>query len=200
MVFLATIWVMSACNRDLSSNEGPQAPPITSNAQLGALNLPYRKAALILTGTTFPVALSRKLEANSVTFSLSAHDEVIEEEQFEYSEAGFRLAGASGESYHPPIPLLQFPMKVGDSWNWKGIINVGTIQRTATANIACSSDVLNTAGGPFDAVLVSVELIMPSGAVEPAKRRLRFWFVRGKGILKREFGAASTREPLTDQR
>jgi len=43
-----------------------------------------------------------------------------------------------------------------------------------------------------------VNLKISDGSPTPSKRELRFWFVPGKGLVKREFDYSSLREP--DQR
>jgi hypothetical protein len=56
---------------------------------------------------------------------------------------------------------------------------------------------LNLAGGPYATIRAHVALVLDTGSPEPAKRELMFWFVPKKGIIKRDFGAISTREPAT---
>ena len=51
-------------------------------------------------------------------------------------------------------------------------------------------------GNLADALLVEVDISMESGAANaPATRQLMFWFVKGKGLVKRDFGASTSRVP-----
>ncbi|MCB8933193.1 MAG: hypothetical protein M9921_12755 [Fimbriimonadaceae bacterium] len=157
-------------------------------------SLPGEKAKLVLAGTELPVEVKRRMDGNEVVIELWAHGEVVQQERYLSTKDAFNLAMAGGERYDAPLPLLKFPMNVGDAWEWKGQLSAGDIHRTATAKITTSSAQVYVPE-PETAVKVSVEMSLDSGAPTPAKRTLTFWLVEGRGVVKREFGAGSTREP-----
>lgn len=157
---------------------------------------PYDRGALILAGTRIAVDMNARADGEWVTFELRAHDEVLEEERYRSSSAGFFLVGAAGERCEPPIPLLRYPMTVGDTWTWTGRLVSGGIEREGKGAITTGNDRLNLPGDYFEAVRVRVELEFAGGGPEPARRELVFWFREGRGIYRREFGAGSTREPI----
>ncbi len=161
---------------------------------------PYGRAGLILAGTVIPVDLKREAKSDSVTFKLMAHGETVEEESYIFGDSLFSIASAAGESYQPAIPLLKFPMHVGDKWEWVGKMGAAEIVRAAKADVTSANENLNLPGVSGEAIKVNVRLQMDGGGPEPAVRNLTFWFVKGKGIVKREFGASSTRQPIAGER
>ncbi len=156
--------------------------------------LPYDKGSLILGGSAIPVDLERADEPVGFRFDLKAHGEVVEQEFYVLEKWGFLFRGVKGESYDPAIPLLRFPAAVGEQWTWGGKV-LGPDTHDAKADISTSGETLNLAGGRFDAIRVLVEMQIGSRVGPPAERKLVFWFVPEKGIVKREFGSISTREP-----
>lgn len=122
--------------------------------------------------------------------------EIFETESYEVLPETVSLVNAAGETYDPPVPLLRFPMNVGDAWDWKGKMMTGPISHDSAATVTTGADKVDMAGSQSDAVRVDVDLRMDSGTDKPALRRLEFWFVKGKGLVKREFGSSTSREPL----
>lgn len=172
-------------------------PQITAEnaTSFAADALPYTNAALILAGKPLPVKLSSKRTGPVVTFALDAYGQTVEEEVYRNGANVFEVERVSGEKYLPPIPLLKFPAKTGEQYKWSGEMVSGEQARKAKANVLLSGDRLNLFGGQFDSLQVTVNLEMESGGPEPAVRKMSFWFVPGKGIVRREFGFSSTREP-----
>jgi hypothetical protein len=147
-------------------------------------------------GTVFPVEVKTKKLNNDFTIDLW-HDGVsFEQEKYLSTDTEFDLMNAAGEDYTPPIPLLYFPMNAGDSWNWSGQMMIGPSGRAATAVISTREDTIDMSGSS-KALVVEVNLSMDSGANVPATRKLSFWFVKGKGIVERNFGASTSRAPAT---
>lgn len=156
---------------------------------------PGTKGQLVLGGLQVPIGIVRSVVGNLMTLDLRAHDESFETETYEFDKSQFALTQASEESFTPPLPLLKFPMKVGDAWTWKGSIKSGA-ERPAEASISTRPDKVYLAGGQQeDALMAEVKLTMDSGTRTPAERRLAFWFVKNKGVVKREIGSGSTRLP-----
>lgn len=155
---------------------------------------PGEKAKLVLAGTELPVEVKRRMDGKEVVLELWAHGEIVQQERYLSSPEAFSLVMAGGERYEPALTLLKFPMEIGDAWEWKGKLSAGDIQREATAKITTSSMQVYVPE-PESGVKVTVDMSLDSGAPTPAKRTLTFWFVEGRGVVKREFGSGSTREP-----
>ncbi len=156
---------------------------------------PGTKAILVLGGVRAPVEVVRTRTGDELTLDLKGHGESFETEAYSVMPTEFGLSNAGGELFTPAIPLLKSPMKVGDTWSWKGSMMSG-ISRPAEASVSCKVDKVYTEQGlQEDALMVEVKLKMDSGTKAPAERRLAYWFVKGKGVLKREIGSGSTRLP-----
>lgn len=157
--------------------------------------MPYSTARLILAGTPVSVQMERATKGADVVFKLIARKEVIEEEHYILAPTVFAFSGLSDETFEPAIPLVRYPFNVGDTWEWTGEARLGTNKKTATAVMSSSAETLNLAGGVYDCVAVVADLVVESGEGAKSKRALRFWIQPKKGIVKREFGFSSTREP-----
>ena len=157
--------------------------------------LPYENAALILAGKPLPVKMSSKRSGEVLIFKLDAFGQTVEEEVYRLSDRSFSVERVSDELYDPPIPLIEYPAHSGERYEWAGEMVSGEQSRQAKANIELLGDRLNMFGGQFESLHVMVNLQMESGGPDPAVRTMSFWFVPGKGMVKREFGFSSTREP-----
>ena len=156
---------------------------------------PGESAVLSVGGVAVPVKIIRTFKAELLTLDLIAFDQSFEREVYVVKPNEFGLRHAGFESLEPALPLLKFPMKVGDSWTWKGTMTSG-VSKVADASITSRADkVSRTDGGQDDAVLVEVNLKMDGGGAKPAERHLAFWFVKNKGVIKREIGSGSSRAP-----
>jgi hypothetical protein len=143
-------------------------------------------------GIELPVEISVERQDERYTINILAHGQELEEEVYLIRPGGVQIVRAAAEEFEPPIPLLRFPMEIGQPMEWEGLMTTGDIERKATAVIETS---LDTVTSPGDAVRTNVTLQFESGGPQPAKRVLSFWFVKGQGLVKREFGAGSTRLP-----
>jgi len=196
---VAYLAVVGGCQTDQRAIPQQLDTTVADVLQLKPDVLPYAKANLILAGTLVPVEMARKVDGTKITFTLTAHDEVIEEEVYELLKEKYSILDLAGETYKPALPILQFPLKPGDVWQWKGEMVAGGIARPASAKVTIGDDKLNLATGVYQTLKSTVELEMPSGGPTPAKRVLAFWFVKEKGMIKRDIAASSTREPRAGQ-
>jgi hypothetical protein len=194
---LAVAVALCACNA-----VGPKAgqedtgPVVSELADLAPTNPPAAKSVLILGGTRVPVDLTTRLDGKRFSIALHAHDEIFEEEVYESNPDSFAVRVAGGETYQPAIPLLVAPIRLGASQQWTGTSTSGSATRKATATITSSTDKLYDEPDSPSAVRVSVKLMLDAnGDAPPAPRELSFWFVPNEGIVRREFGNASIREP-----
>jgi hypothetical protein len=190
---VATALVMASCNRGSTKGSGPQIAAFTDLNPTGSIG---KKAKLKLGEITVDCDVEEKKTENTFTIQLKSYGQLFEREVYAYDAGSFSLSDAAGETYDKPLTLLKFPMNVGDSWRWTGTMTSGNEPHKATAQISTSSEQLLLAeGGATDSILVVVDLNLESGGPNDATRKLRFWFVKGKGLVKRQFGIGSTREP-----
>ncbi len=180
---------------EVQGQAGAKVERIADAAALGADKLPYTKARLILAGTEVPVEVQEVRSGESFVLRLVSHGEILEEERYESGPGGFRFLGGSGETFDPPIPLVRLPMTVGESWDWTGVAALGPTEKRATAKVTSGRERLNLASGVHDAIKVAVSLSVETSPQQTAKRELTFWIEPNRGVVRREFGAGSTREP-----
>ena len=143
----------------------------------------------------FPIDLDQTLSGNALTLTLVAHGEEAEQERYTVSDKEFDLIQADVDVFAPPVPLLRFPSAPGARWDWAGVIREGTDGRDATAHVDSAADYLKSPDGLVTAEKVEVKLAISSGSAVPAERTLSFWFAPKLGLVKREFGAGTTRLP-----
>ena len=157
--------------------------------------LPPQPASLVLAGTEVPVELNSELSSDKLKIQVTAFGEVLEEELYSHSPTSFALVEALSETYTPELPLLGKESSFKDEWKWKGVISTAGMERPASASINMVKTQLGVPGFDKEAAKVSVALAIESGQGAISKRQLAFFFVEGKGLLKREFGQASERIP-----
>lgn len=156
--------------------------------------LPYENVRLVLAGEVIQAKLLRDKKPDATVFTIVRDGSVLEREVYSTVGTTFRLNEIAGVSYDPPVPLVFEPIVLGDTWNWKGTVKSGIQSLPASCSLHASSESLNVAGGPFSSVKIQMKLgMMVDGA--NAERMLTFWFVNDRGLVKREVGAASAREP-----
>lgn len=173
-----------------------QGAAITSIDELAPDVLPGATADLVLAGTAYPVALNRINHGDTLELDLVSHGEVLEAERYQRGPSSFALLDAAEEHFKPGIPLLKFPLRVGESWTWRGNMTTGLIPRSATATIATASDSVFLTDTSHDTVRTTVDLSFEADPGKaPLKRQLIFWFEPKAGIVKRQFGTASVRQP-----
>jgi len=151
---------------------------------------------LLLAGTPYPVTVKPFERGDDIRFDFVSHDEVFESELYEQTATMFFVIEAADERYVPAMPILRFPLTIGDSWKWEGEIVSSGISYKAGATITTGSEDLYFSGMKHHTVRVLVRISLEANpGKSPLERELTFWFEPGKGIIKREFGSASEREP-----
>ncbi len=178
---------------------GGSGPMIQSSAEFQPGALFSDHATLGYGGTEVAVLMKRsEMAGGLIKFVLIAHGQEFETETYQNSDKVFAFVGID-DVFEPPIPLLKFPMKVGDKWEWQGNLTSATVPHKAEATVTTAREQLFLKKvGDVDSVRSDVRLLLDSGTPTPAERKLSFWFVRGKGVVKRELGTATTREPAPD--
>jgi hypothetical protein len=160
---------------------------------------PGKKGKLRLAGAVVPVEVVPRKKGADFTLELRAHGSVFDSESYVSTEDAFSLRYAALEHYAPPIDLVRFPMNVGDEWEWTGTMTTADEPRKAKAKLTSSIVKSLVQGVSRQAVKVDVALtILPNGPGDTIERTLSFWFVEGKGIVRREFGTESIREPAEE--
>jgi len=194
-------WSIAAIGLTLCGCTGGSGsgPVIQSSAEFQPGALFSEHAFLGYGGTEVAVKMKREEAANGVIkFVLIAHGEDFETETYQSSNEVFAFVGID-DVFEPPLPLLKFPMKVGDKWDWQGNLTSAAVPHKAEAMVTTAREQLFLKKiGDLDSIRADVKLLLDSGTPTPAERKLSFWFVRGKGIVKREIGTATTREPAPD--
>jgi hypothetical protein len=150
---------------------------------------------LVLAGTEVPVTLEPKLEGESFELAIRARGSVIEVERYGLGDKTFTYRGGTGEEFVPPIPIVRYPMQVGETWTWAGVAGLGPVEKGASADIDTTLETVNLATGVSEAVLVTVNLTIQAQQGVPARRQLRFWIDPKEGLVKRDFAHSSVREP-----
>lgn len=193
------IGVVAGCFLNSSSRPAPE--PVQTEQAYATMDsmspdaLPYTTARLTLAGTPVSVQLERESKGEDVVFKLIAKKTLIEEEHYVVRTNSFLFAGLSDETFDPAIPVVRFPFRVGDTWDWEGKAALGTNRKDAKAVITSSPERINLSGGVYDCVVIVADLVVDAGDGAQSKRALKFWIQPKKGIVKREFFYSSTREP-----
>lgn len=193
MVLLLAVYIMGC-----RSTGGPQVSsgsslPDRKEMQPDALFAP--QAELVFSGTRVPVKMVRKTSPGGVSFDLMAMNSVIEVERYSVTDQVFGLIEMSNEIYSPPLVLLNFPMNLGDTWEWKGSQTSGPIDHKAWAKMISAQETLPENGLPTIRITVDLS-VDDSGSAKPSERQLKFWFAKGRGIVKRTYGDVMIRRPV----
>lgn len=178
---------------------GPLGPPIVIQIQdVRPDKVDGQQAQLVLSGTPLPVELKSEVKGNTTSIMAMAFGEALETETYRVNDESIEFVGAIGETYEPPVLLLKTDLSQGENWEWTGKISSGAAY-SAHANLTVTTSKLNLPGIDDNAIYVRMELYIEGVGPKPAKRELGFWFVSGKGLVKRDFGGASTRMPRTPE-
>ena len=190
--------VCLGCNRASATASGP---PIGPYGDFNPSTAPPAAAQLTMAGVSFPVTLKVNTADGGELRIVAIQDaKAVDQEVYQDDGATFSLAHAGGENFKPPIPLLNFPMHIGDTWDWAGSTTMDTSAQAARASIRTAVSRTMIDGNPENSVEVDIDLEMGINSPSPMRRQLKFWFVKGKGIVRRSFGEESIREPLDSKR
>jgi hypothetical protein len=148
------------------------------------------KFDFLLDGTNVDAKFKTSIMGEEQVLELVAHGDLLEREVYRVNESGISLIRALSEEYSPPLPLMKFPFNVGDKKEiWKGKMLVGTESLNCSAEIVSSESTVNLASRSVGAIQIDVNLAIDQGN-ESIPRKLSFWFVPDRGILRREFGTS----------
>lgn len=174
--------------------------PIASYSALKPDHLELKRCILKLAGTIVTADIVQTRKGDEIVIDLRALGQVFETERYTSTDQDFCVLDAGGEVYDPPIPLIKYPMRVGDEWDWTGRIMTGQQPHPAKAKVTTASEAMMVNGGTVPAaVRVQVELQIDSGRPNaPSKRMLTFWIAPDMGVVRRSFGDYSSREPAEE--
>ncbi|MBI1756264.1 MAG: hypothetical protein HYR64_04055 [Fimbriimonas ginsengisoli] len=207
LIAIALIVLSAGCRQSsLTSAEGmplDQLAPATTPGTEAVLifgkappDRHYREAGAPMARPVEPrsdVAILARSHGAIVEFDLQAHDESLEIESYETGSA-FSLREISSESFSPALPLVRNPAKAGDAWTWSGSVRLG-LDHPATAAVSTKADKVKLGERSEEALLVEVQLSIDGSA---APQKLSFWFVPGKGLVKRSVASGTSRQPPED--
>lgn len=144
-----------------------------------------------------PVELKTERHGSNFTINLMAHGEIFDFEKYVSTDDSYSVSQAAGEDYVPPIPVLQFPLSVGGTpWTWKGNLFSELEAQPSHATITVSTDKVTIGQSAVSTIRSDVLVVIePHGTMPGATRRMTFWFQEGHGLIKRQFGPTSMREP-----
>jgi hypothetical protein len=154
-----------------------------------------------MAGVSIPVSIRISTERGGlIRLTAMQEERQVDQEVYQDNASAFSLDHAAGETFRPPVPLLVFPMHIGDNWDWSGTTTLENSSQAARATVRTAMSRTVIDGSPANSVEVDVDLQMGVNTATPMKRHLKFWFVKGKGIVRRSFGEESVREPRSDSR
>jgi hypothetical protein len=193
-VFAASLGVLGC----LKSAEQSSARVFDTIEDLQPYVEPYKAAYINHGGTPISTNIKTEKSDGKVSFRFHQGNEATptEVEEYAFNDREFLYLGNLDERYEPGIPLLKFPLRVGDKWEWSGAYNWGGASRKATAVVTTATEPLNTVVGEFRAVRSVVELSVETGSKDLHRHKLTFWFAPKRGIVRREFEFSTTREPM----
>jgi len=178
------------------SNVGPSGPRISESPVRNGI-VPGDKAMLRMAGIDIPVQIKPVRHEEQVALVLIANDVVMDREVYHRDDKELSITFGAGEAFSPPIPLMRFPMRVGDTFDWSGVMMSNNRARGARAKVTSAVAKTDTGEGNETGVRVHVALdILPEQKGPGIKRSMTFWIVEGKGVVRREFGSDSVREPV----
>ncbi len=141
-------------------------------------------------GTKTNYKLKTVESGTTVSFQVLSEGKLIGEEVYDVVNNSICLNRAAGEAFSPAIVLMKFPLNVGDESSWKGKLVCEMDEIDASATIRSSTDFVPMKDRSDDAIKVEIDLNFSKGG----NRKLSFWMVKGKGIVKTEM-FKTTREP-----
>ncbi len=155
-----------------------------------------KKAKVTSAGLSRSMDVETEHEDHEYTVRVQAHGEPYDEESYQNLPGSFGLNQAAGEMYDLPIPLLKFPMNVGDSWTWKGSATAAQESSPATAVVRTTEEQVFVCAVPVQAIRTRVVVsIVPRPGAQAITREMTFYFAPKRGLFKRSWGNTSIREP-----
>lgn len=187
--FLIFVLCLAGCRNE------PEAGSRGALVHFDELNLEMVPPRSVLTvgDRDLQVEVNRTKTGDSNEIRLTLNGQTIDTERYQISKGLFALEQAAGETYRPPLPILVFPLRIGDRYEWKGQLVAGELIHRASAKVSTATETLFMPSSN-QALRVQVDLSVDVGS-NPSQRQLNFWFIKGGGLVKRAFGS-SVRAPI----
>jgi hypothetical protein len=168
----------------------PNQPFIHKMDDFLPLNSGSKESVFTVDGTRTNYQLRSTTKGTTVTFQALSDGKVVDEEVYDVQDKMVLLKTAAGENFDPPVVLLRFPLTVGDQYSWKGKLCCDIEKINGSATVVTSTDYVPRNEKNDDAIKAEMNLSFGEGA----SRKLSFWFVKGKGVVKTQM-YKNTREP-----
>lgn len=194
-ILLGALFGAWACT---PSGEGNGVPPLAKSIDdLKPDAIPGKVALLKIGPVKNEVELKTDRTEDRFVIDLVAHGEAFETETYQVGKDAFYLVEAAADTFDPPVPLLQFPLYANTDRVYQGKLKSGKTHKVV-GKIRTTLDKIYLPT-QTEAVRVDLDLQMDSGGPNPAERKLSFWFVKDRGLVKREFGSGLSREPAVPE-
>lgn len=178
------------CNEIQVQEATSNRPYIHKADEFLPLNAGQTEAVFWSDGTKNDYTLKTWVDGTKTTFQAVSEKMVVDEEIYEVRDSQISLRRAAWEDFVEPVPLLKFPLRLGDEYKWKGTLACSEEKHKGEATVITSGDFVRLKDKSQEAVKVEINLRIDEGA----PRKLSFWFVKGMGVLKTEMGK-NVREP-----
>ena len=123
------------------------------------------------------------------TLNYTAGSKVVQVETYRTTpqEVARMSAGLDGSGVlSPPLPIIKYPMKAGNTWKWSGTITVHgvPVQGVSTLTVSGPTSV-KTMGGTFSAFKVHSELVVTAQG-QTQKVPNDYWFAPNVGLVRQQ--------------
>jgi hypothetical protein len=160
-------------------------PAYKSGEVFKELNSPSSVNSYLVDGTIIEADIAPESKGLDQKILITSHGKVLDQEVYRITAKRFLLVEAAGEQFTEPIPLLEFPLSIGDSYQWRGQLTTASGSVPAQATILTENVTLSRKDKSNQAVMVTVKLKLEN---EQSEKRMALWFVPSEGLVKREFG------------
>jgi len=187
--------IQLGCNHSASAPQTTSAPIARLESEINPTLPPPEQTVLDLAGTKIPLQLHAKLDGAKFTIELDQGGQEFEKEEYLDQHGTFEVRSVAGETYDPPIKLLDFPLHEGDTYTWSGYSSVEKQATRSSAETIVSRSQIVVGSLPIEAIKVRVSLKIYENRSRPRVRDMTFYFAPHYGLFKREYGTSSGREP-----
>jgi hypothetical protein len=123
----------------------------------------------------------------TAVFKWTQNGQVNQTETYSISSTGVvrEASGVGGGSViSPPLPVIKYPMKVGNSWKWKGTLKSATQTFDGVADLkVAAKETVKTEAGTFSAYKVDLDLTVTSNGKSLTIKN-SYWYAAGAGMVK----------------
>lgn len=140
-----------------------------------------------ITQTVTVTAVKKVKGATEATFDYKADGKGLNTEVYRITpNAVNRLSGGLNGStkMKPPITIIKYPLKAGDTWKWEGdILTNGQTIKATSELMVFGPETVKTPAGTFQAMRVHSALVVEGGG-QKVEMPNDYWFAKGVGMVK----------------